>query len=235
MLNETKVPKYWEPHYVAAYADIQQKLAALYDDVPEISEIENGGTGIKSAENFIRPYGLKGKKAMQNKLFVSAGLTREKDSIAIVKSYNAMVPWKKTLISVCYSSFQYLDRDGDAHESAALTFPFIDMFIQKFGKQAVIGNNGLRTNAGHNGDDFEEGGERYKLYNYFKMLHDTKGVTVYFQTSTTERSGSSLAPVIREGIQYGAKYIELPTAPRQYRTLLGADLEPLNKEVKNNR
>ncbi len=232
MLKEQKTPKYWEPIFIAAYADVQRKLAELYDNVPEISEIENGGAGVRTAENFIRPYGLQGKKAELNQIFLNAGLTREKDSIAIVKSDDAMKPWKKTLISVCYSSFQYLDKNGNAYESASLTIPFIDMFLQKFGKQAVIGNNGLRTNAGHNGDDFEEGGERYKLYTYFKMLHDTKGITVYFQTSTTERSGSTLSPVIREGIKYGASYIELPTNPRQYRTLLGNDLEPLNKEIK---
>jgi hypothetical protein len=109
------------------------------------------------------------------------------------------------------------------------------LFVNKLGKQAIVGNNGLRTTSGRHGEDFAEGGERYKLYNYFKKMHDEYGVKIYFQTSTTKRSGSSLSPVIEDGIKYGAEYIELPTAPREYREMLGNDLESLNQKVRSNK
>jgi len=234
-IKDEKIPKYWEPYFISAFADVQQKLAAIYDNVPEIREVVDGATGLNSAENFIRPFGDKGAKQMAGNIFLRAGYTKDKDSIAIVKSYDAMKAWKHTLISVCYSAYQYLDSRGNAYETADGTVPFINMFVNEFGKQAVIGNNGLRTTAGKHGEDFAEGGERYKLFNYFKKLHQEKGVKVYFQTSTAERAGGDLAPVIEDGIKYGALYIELPTSPKQYRTLLGNNLESLNKNLKNNR
>jgi len=232
-IMEERLPKYWEPAFIAAFADVQAKLAAIYDNVPEVSEIVDGATGLKSAENFIRPFGANGKKRTAGQIFLQAGYTKEKDSIAIVRSYEAMKVWKHTLVSCCYSAYQYLDRNGNDYETAEGTIPFINMFVNMFGKQAVVGNNGLRTTAGSHGEDFAEGGERYKLYNYFKRLREEKGVHIYFQTSTTKRSGSSLAPVIEEGIKYGASYIELPTGPRQFRELLGNDLEPLAQKIRN--
>jgi hypothetical protein len=231
---DEKLPKYWEPAFLTAFADVQQKLAAIYDNIPEISEVVDGATGLKSAENLIRPFGDNGRKQQVGEVFLQAGYTKQNDSLAIIKSYQAMKQWKHTLISVCFSSYQYLDSKGNAYETAEGTIPFINSFVNMYGKQAVVGNNGLRTTAGSHGEDFAEGGERYKLYNYFKKLKEEKGVTIYFQTSTTKRSGSELSPVIEEGIKYGAAYIELPTGPKQFRELLGNQLEPLNKRVKAN-
>ncbi|NNV56261.1 hypothetical protein [Limnovirga soli] len=231
---DEKLPKYWEPAFLTAFADVQQKLAAIYDNIPEISEVVDGATGLKSAENLIRPFGDNARKQQVGDIFLQAGYTKQNDSLAIIKSYQAMKPWKHTLISVCFSSYQYLDSKGNAYETAEGTIPFINSFVNMYGKQAVVGNNGLRTTAGSHGEDFAEGGERYKLYNYFKKLKEEKGVTIYFQTSTTKRSGSELSPVIEEGIKYGAAYIELPTGPKQFRELLGNQLEPLNKRVKAN-
>jgi len=232
---EERMPKYWETYYINAFADVQQKLAAIYDNVPEISEIVDGATGLKSAENFIRPFGDNGKKQEIGQIFLQAGYTQQNDHDAIIKSFDAMKVWKRTLVSCCFSSYQYLDSRGNAYETADGTMPFINSFVNALGKQAVIGNNGLRTTAGNHGEDFAEGGERYKLYNYFKKMHDEYGVRVYFQTSTTKRSGSTLSPVVEDGIKYGAEYIELPTAPREYREMLGNDLESLNQKVRTNK
>jgi len=234
-LMEERMPKYWETYYINAFADVQQKLAAIYDNVPEISEIVDGATGLKSAENFIRPFGDNGKKQEIGQIFLQAGYTQQNDHDAIIKSFDAMKVWKRTLVSCCFSSYQYLDSRGNAYETADGTMPFINSFVNALGKQAVIGNNGLRTTAGNHGEDFAEGGERYKLYNYFKKMHDEYGVRVYFQTSTTKRSGSTLSPVVEDGIKYGAEYIELPTAPREYREMLGNDLESLNQKVRTNK
>lgn len=234
-LMDERMPKYWETYYINAFADVQQKLAAIYDNMPEISEVVDGATGLKSAENFIRPFGDNAKKQEIGQVFMQAGYTQQNDHDAIIKSFDAMKVWKHTLVSCCFSSYQYLDSRGNAYETADGTVPFINTFINTLGKQAVIGNNGLRTTAGSHGEDFAEGGERYKLYNYFKKVHDEYGVKVYFQTSTTKRSGSALNPVIEDGIKYGAEYIELPTAPREYRELLGNELESLNQKVKSNK
>lgn len=233
MARDEKIPKYWDPVFINAFADIQSKLAAIYDEVPEIREVVNGGTGITTAENFIRPFSNRpgGQKVAQ--LILSEGYTKEKDANAIYKSYEAMKPWKNTLISVCFSSYQYLDNSGRAYETAAGTFPFIDKFVKMFGSQAVIGNNGLRTTEGRHGEDFEVGGERYQLYNYFKKLHQN-GVKIYFQTASTKRGGGDLSALIEEGIKYGAIYIELPTKPSEYRQLLNGNIEKLSKRVAEN-
>lgn len=225
-----KIPKWWEPVFMNAFADVQAKLAAIYDNVPEVSEVVDGATGITTAENFIRPFSNRpaGQKGAQ--LILKEGYTKEKDAKAIYQSYESMRPWKNTMISVCFSSYQYIDQSGRAYETAQGTFPFIDKFVKMFGAQAVIGNNGLRTTSGRNGEDFDEGGERFQLYNYFKKLHQNN-VKVYFQTASTKRGGGDLKATIEDGIKYGAIYIELPTRPREYKELLDGNLESLKKRV----
>lgn len=228
-----KIPKFWEPEYIQAFADVQAKLAAIYDDVPEVREVVDGGTGIISAESFIRPFSNAPARMKAAQMLLKEGYTKEKDANAIYQSFESMRPWKKTLVSVAFSPYQYLDKSGRSYETATGVFPFIDKFISIFGDRAVIGNNGLRTVEGRHGEDFEEGGERYALFNYFKKLH-SNGVKVYFQTATTERGGGDLRATIEDGIKYGAIYIELPTRPREYAKLLDGNIESLKKKVLEN-
>src|SRR4051794_23239867 len=211
--KQEKIPKFWADEYVKAFADVQAKLAAMYDDVPEVREVVDGCTGSTTAEAFIRPFSEKRTDAVQ--AFLQGGYTKDADIKAIKASFDAMKVWKKTLISVCFSNFKKLNSDGTVDEDINQTMAFVNDFINEFGKQAVVGNNGLRPGTGHHGQRWQEGGDMYALANYFKKLHDSKGAKIYFQTAKDERIGN-LPGAIEDGVSYGASYIELPGAPRNY-------------------
>ena len=55
-----QVAKFWKPEFLQAYSNIQSKLAAAYDNIPEITEAVNSGTGITYAEAMIRNVGTNG-------------------------------------------------------------------------------------------------------------------------------------------------------------------------------
>lgn len=211
--KQQRIPKFWTDDYVKAFANVQAKLAAMYDGVPEVREVVDGCTGSTTAEAFIRPFGERRTDIAQ--AFLLQGYTTEADMKAIKKSFDAMKVWKKTLVSVCFSNFKKLNSDGTVDEDIHSTIDFVNEFINTFGKQAVVGNNGLRPGTGHHGERWQEGGDMYALANYFKKLHDSDGVKIYFQTAKDERIGN-LQGAIEDGISYGASYIELPGAPRNY-------------------
>ncbi|MEP6844681.1 MAG: hypothetical protein ABI861_01700 [Panacibacter sp.] len=233
-IQDHAFPKFWEDAFIKAFAEVQSKLAAIYDDVPVVREIVDGGTSTKTAENFIRPFGNSPNATMINEAFRKAGYTAQADSIAIVKSFDAMKVWKKTLVSVCFSDWKTLDKNGNVVEDVSRTIPFIKMFIDEFGKQAVVGNNGLRPGTGHHGNRWQEGGDMFAIYQYFKRIHDEKGIQIYFQTAKDERIGN-LQDAINDGIAYGASYIELPGAPRNYmQDLPLSAMAVINKKLKEN-
>jgi hypothetical protein len=73
----------------------------------------------------------------------------------------------------------------------------------------------------------------YTLANHFKKIHE-QGVKIYFQTAKDERIGN-LQQAIEEGASYGASYIELPGAPRNYPQDIPLTLMPdMNKKLKAN-
>jgi hypothetical protein len=230
--KQEKIPKFWTGDYVKAFADVQAKLAAMYDDVPEVREVVDGCTGSTTAEAFIRPFAERRTDAVQ--AFLQAGYTTEADEQAIKKSFNAMKVWKKTLVSVCFSNFKKLNSDGSVDEDINRTIDFVNDFINEFGKQAVVGNNGLRPESGHHGQRWQEGGDMYALANYFKKLHDSKSIKIYFQTAKDERIGN-LQNAIEDGVTYGASYIELPGAPRNYtQDIPLAQMFDMNKKLQAN-
>jgi len=230
--RQEKIPKFWTGEYIKAFAGVQAKLAAMYDDVPEVREVVDGATGSTTAEAFIRPFAERRTDAVQ--AFLRSGYTTEADEKAIRASFDAMKAWKKTLVSVCFSNFKKLNSDGTVDEDIDHTIDFVNEFINEFGKQAVVGNNGLRPATGHHGQHWQEGGDMYALANYFKKLHESKDAKIYFQTAKDERIGN-LQQAIEDGISYGASYIELPSAPRNYtQDLPLAQMPGMNKKLQAN-
>ena len=230
--KQEKIPKFWTDDYIKAFADVQAKLAAMYDDVPEVREVVDGATGSTTAEAFIRPFAERKTDAVQ--AFLQGGYSTEGDVKAINASFDAMKVWKKTLVSVCFSNFKKLNSDGTVDEDINRTMDFVNDFVSEFGKQAVVGNNGLRPGTGHHGQRWQEGGDMYALANYFKKLHASNDAKIYFQTAKDERIGN-LQNAIEDGATYGASYIELPGAPRNYTQDLPLEQMPdMNKKLQSN-
>ncbi|MEP6512414.1 MAG: hypothetical protein ABJA79_01000 [Parafilimonas sp.] len=208
--TSTQVVKFWKPEFLKFYTDIQSKLAAAYDNTPEITEAVNGGTGILYAEGMIRNVGANGAGKKNAMSFAQSDYTSQKDIDAIKNTIDAMKAWKNTRVSMVFTPF-FVIKAQRADEDLSITKNILDYFVNKFGNQAVLGNNGLRDKySGDKSAKWEEGGTLDQVYDMLENYTKSKNIGVYFQTATVERIGD-LKKAIEQGIQRGAGMIELPT------------------------
>lgn len=207
--------KFWELGYIRAYSDLMLKLS-VYDTVNVVAEVVNAATVFETAEPFIRPFSNfpQGKKF--NILFMNNGYTRAKDSVAIMSSFNSMLVWHNTKVSTCFTPYNTITDKGVALIDTSITKKFIDVFVSKLGKLAVIGNNGLRDQqAKQGGKRFSIGGDYFSLYDYLSYTKKTKGVQLYFQTASTAK-GSEMHATLDQAVYYAANYLEMPEKPGKW-------------------
>ncbi len=222
-----QMANFWEPAFMTAFADVQQKLAAVYDTVPEITEVVDGATGTASAEALIRNVGNRGSQKKNAVAMLGGGYTTEKDIAAIKKSVDIMKAWKKTRVSMAFSAFDIIKPGQQISQDMTVTKSVMDYFVGSFGQQAVLGNNGLRDDEkGTNASKWAEGGQINQVYKWLKEYHTTKNIGVYFQTATVDRIGDIKA-AIESGIANGAGMIELPGGARSL--LKNMKIEDLRK------
>jgi len=212
--SDSLMPRFWQPEFLNAYASFQAKLAALYDNVPEVREIVNGGTGALYGEAFIRYAGNGGPTGTNSTSYINAGWTAEKDLAAIRSTIDAMKVWKKTRISMAFNEFINIAMPPGVTRDAAPTKSVIDYMVATLGKQAVLGNNSLRDDNAQGADDWLPGGLMYDISGYMKTVHNTQRVPIYYQTATIDKL-SDLRSTIEKGISLGAGAIETPVPPNQ--------------------
>lgn len=218
--------RFWESETLNAYANVQAKLAALYDTVPEILDVVNSGTGTSTAEGMIRNVGKAGAHKQNSLSYLKAGYTTVKDIDAIKKSIDAMKVWKHTRVSMAFSSFVLIDKNG-VGEDVNTSLSLLDYFVNKLTEQAVPGNNGLRDDAtGTNAEKWAEGGANDKIYDRIQEDYKTKNIGVYFQTATLARIGD-IENTMAQGLARGAGMIELPSGSKGIQKFMS--LEALKK------
>lgn len=213
--QDSLMPKFWQPEFMSAYASLQNKLASIYDTIPEIREIVNGGTGALYAESFIRFAGNAGITKQNSINYINAGWSADKDLEAIKNSIDVMKAWKKTRVSMAFNEFIQIEQPPNVYRQTAPTKTMIDYFLSTLGNQAVLGNNGLRDDNAQGGEDWIPGGLMYEISEYMKTKHTTLGIPVYYQTATIDKL-SNLKTTIEKGIEKGAGAIELPGPPQVF-------------------
>lgn len=207
--TEGEVVKFWKPEFLSAFANVQSKLAAAYDNAPEITETVNGGTGITYAEAMIRNVGTSGRGNPNSASFSKSDYTSQKDVNAIKSTIDAMKAWKHTRVSMVFTPF-YVIQAQRVDEDLNVTKEILNYFVNTFGAQSVLGNNGLRDkNSGDKAERWEEGGSLDKVYDFLQNYNKTKNIGIYFQTATLQRIGN-LSSALEQGIERGAGMIELP-------------------------
>ena len=190
-LNE-QMARFWEPVFMNAYADVQQKLSQLYDTVPEITEVVNGGTGTNYAEALIRHVGNSGSQKKNASSLLKGAYTTEKDIAAIKKSIDLMKTWKHTRISMAFSAFDIIKPSEPVTQDMSITKLILDYFVSTLGEQAVLGNNGLRDpENGANNERWAEGGQINQVYKWLKEYNSSKNIGIYFQTATNITTGQN--------------------------------------------
>jgi hypothetical protein len=207
--EDTRVPCFWKPDFLTAYAALHTKLAALYDAAPEVTEVVNAGTGVVFAESFMRKAGDKGKMRENTIQYLNAGYSIEKDKAAIIKSIDAMKVWKKTRISMAFNPFAEIASANSVIDNPDAAVQIMSYFVKTLGPQAVLGNNGLRDAGAESADRWQPGGGMYIVSQAMKSNHLKNGTGVYFQTAAGGKLGD-FSGVIDLGVSLGAGSIELP-------------------------
>lgn len=208
-LNE-QMARFWEPVFMNAFADVQHKLSQLYDTVPEITEVVDGGTGTNYAEALIRHVGNSGSQKKNASSLLKGAYTQEKDIAAIKKSIDIMKTWKHTRISMAFSAFDIIKPSEPVTQDMSVTKTILDYFVSTLGEQAVMGNNGLRDpENGANNERWAEGGQINQVYKWLKEYNRSGNIGIYFQTATYDRIGD-INKAMESGIANGAGMIELP-------------------------
>lgn len=222
MAGNADCVKFWDPVCITAYADIQKKMAEAYDNIPEIRDIVNSGTGSSTAEGMIRNAGKSGAHKQNAMSYLQAGYTTSKDIDAIKKSIDAMKVWKHTRISMAFSSFALIS-NNNIGDDVNISLQLLDYFVNTLGKQAVPGNNGLRDDAsGTNAEKWAEGGANDKIYDRMQEDFKTKHTGVYFQTAVLARIGD-INKAMEQGLARGAGMIELPGGSKSILKFISLD------------
>jgi hypothetical protein len=165
---------YWEPAYLAFYADYQNKLAAKYDGAVELAENVMAEPASVFDEPFIEP-GV-------SKL---PGWTLALDEACFTAMLQAHKVWPTTLQDLAFNPF------------TAGPISFTDQVMQAartlFGKQVVLGNNSLRD--GDLGPQYDAMYAQMKAFGppmYFQTAQLSKGIGVATFTKAVQYGANSI-------------------------------------------
>lgn len=189
------VGRFWTPEYGRAYADLQAKLAAKYDSVPEIRENVISRCTLVYAESFVR---LRGDRPSIEHL-LAAGFTKNADRTCLQESVQAHSVWTHTRSDLQFTPYQDIEARGPKAVDEAFTDELMGYCRDTLGPRCVLENNSLRFPP-----NYPELNARFK----------TLGPPLSYQTATTSRVGD-LLQALDYGIAQGAGSIELPASYRQ--------------------
>jgi hypothetical protein len=188
------IGRFWTANYGAAYADLQTKLAALYDEVPEVSETVVTRCQTVYSETYLR----QGSDAKSMPNLQSAGLTLEADKTCHDEQMDAHRVWVHTRSGIAFSPYQAMQSDGRSKIDEAYTEAQMDRCRMVLGERCSLENNSIRSS----GPRTSAAGEMFR-----KMAR--MGGAISLQTATYSRIGDYRA-ALDWSESIGAASVELP-------------------------
>ncbi len=186
------IGRFWNTASQQAYAQLQQKLAAKYDSVPEIRELTMSGCTTLFDEPFVRqPASGNAQK------LAAAGYTEAADKACIVSAIKAHEVWKHTTTDVDFSPFPDVEGGTDQRD-VAYPIQMMNTCRQLLGVRCGLQNNALSTDKLAN-QDFTQ------MYEAMSKL----GTPLIFQTAARKRIGDP-EQTLTAAVKYGANSVELP-------------------------
>jgi len=186
------IGRYWIAPFGTAYNNLIVRLAARYDETPELREVNVSRCSTIFSETFLR-----NARAPENTLaLVAAGLTVQKDEQCIKEEIDASKVWRLTRTGIAFNPFQAVQADGTTSIDEAFTQRMMDYCRQSLGGRCVLENNSLRSPPLP---------DYVAMYSYMRKL----GRPIEFQTAALSRVGD-LTATIRLAITLGASAVELP-------------------------
>jgi len=186
------IPRFWSEDFGKAYADLQQKLAAKYDDVPEVREVSVSRCTTFFAEPFLRDKGDKGSVANM----LAAGFGFDIDQNCEREQIDAHKVWAHTHSDVAFSPYQNIEKKGVNSIDESFTESMMNYCRTTLGARCVLENNAIRTPPQAN---------YAAMYDRIKAM----GPPISFQTANPNKIGDLLA-TLTWAAQNGANSVELP-------------------------
>jgi hypothetical protein len=191
--------RFWTSAYIAAYADLQAKLAALYDSAPEIRELTLSAPCTFFDEPMVRNPVPANTTALK-----LAGYTTAADQSAFTAAIAAHDVWQHTATDIDFSPFPIV---GTGNDDMPFTIDMIDHARNVLGARAGLQNNALSTDKLSN----------TQFTQLYQAMH-TAGGTIVFQTAAKQRLGDPVQ-TLDAALTYGAHSVELPQGYPQIWTL----------------
>lgn len=185
--------RFWLDEYGQAYQDLHEKLAVLYDDVPEILEVTMSRCTTVFAEPLIRH--ASDPDAIRN--LVEAGYSRAADERCQREQIQTHAIWTTTRSGLALNPYQAIAPDGTVSIDVHFTEELASFCRDLLGSRCVLENNSIRW------PPFE--GDMHRMYRNIAQL----GPPISFQTATPERVGD-LRRTVEWAIALGANAVELP-------------------------
>jgi hypothetical protein len=187
------VGRYWLPAFGAAYQDLQNKLAARYDTVPEIREVTISQCTTVYVEPMIRQ--IPDPTTMAN--LVAAGYTVAADQACQQQQILAHAVWRHTRSDLALNPYQYIVSATTAGISEPFTEQMMSYCRQVLRNRCMLENNSLRS--------VSMGPNYAQMYAAIKA----RGPNIVFQTATLAKVGS-LTSTLGIAVSLGAASVELP-------------------------
>lgn len=189
------VGHFWNPAYGAAYEDLQVKLAALYDDVPQVQTVVVTRCQTIFSETYLRntrdPRSAAG--------LLKAGFTRAADDVCHNEQITAHKVWQHTRSEVTFNAYQAIQPNGSRVLDVAYSLSQMDYCRATLGPRCVLANYSI--------SERRSAADGYgKIYDHMAAL----GAPIAFQTATSAKIGDWQA-TLGWAAGMGASSVELPT------------------------
>jgi hypothetical protein len=194
------IGRFWLPEFGQAYQDLQQKLAARYDSVPQILQVSVTRCTTFSAEPMIR----QGKSEKTTKAVFAAGYSVEADQRCQSEQIDAHRVWTTTRSGLALNPYQKLAPDGGYQPDAAFSAAMMRHCREVLGARCVLENHSIRWPP--------------KSEPAYKQLYqDMKAVGPPFslQTATPARIGD-WQQTLQWAVDFGANSVELNVGYPKY-------------------
>jgi hypothetical protein len=186
------IGRFWTPEFGAAYNDLQVKLAAAYDLVPEVSQVEITRCMTFYAETFLRQAGTPSTPAA----LLAAGFTVDADKRCHRQQVQAHKVWRRTRSGLAFNPYHLIRPNGNV--SSELSFPkeMIGYCRLVLGGRCVLENYSLSSPL------------RDGLYPELYSALQAAGGPRAFQTAAQSRIGDWRA-TLSYAVEVGAASVEL--------------------------
>jgi hypothetical protein len=187
------IGRFWTADFGRAYDDLQTKLAAKYDGVPEIRELTVSRCSTIFDELFVRQPG----DASNVSGLLAGGYTQAADQQCIAAAIKAHDVWKHTTSDVDFSPFPNVTNPSAAPD-LSFTESVMKVCRAMLGIRCGLQNNALSTDKLAN-PNFQS------MYAAMKAL----GPPIMLQTAAQKRLGDE-QQVVAAAVRIGANSMELP-------------------------